>query len=372
MLAGLLGVRLLLLVGKTVPLPASYELMKAITNVEVTNDDQSGDGFQITFSIAKEKIPDYSLLLSGALEPFNRVIIAILLGAFPEVLMDGIITHRQLIPSEDLGKSTLVVTGKDVSVMLDLKEKNEKYENQPDFLIAMRLIVEYAQYGLIPQITPTTDVPVMLQRIPRQQETDLKFIRRLADRNGFVFYIEPVTVGVNTAYWGPENRLSFPQPALSINMGPSSNVNSLSFSQDNLAPVATEGSFVEPFLKTSIPIPQLPSLRIPPLALMPVQAKRTVLMRDTANQNPAQAAVNTLAAASRVPDAVTGQGELDFLRYGRVLRARKLVGVRGVGFSYDGIYYVHRVTHNITPGSYKQRFTLSREGTGSLLPALPA
>ena len=28
----------------------------------------------------------------------------------------------------------------------------------------------------------------------------------MAERNGFVFYIEPLTFGVNTAYWGPENR----------------------------------------------------------------------------------------------------------------------------------------------------------------------
>ena len=48
----------------------------------------------------------------------------------------------------------------------------------------------------------------MVQRIPRQQETDLAFMRRLAQRNGFVFYVEPVTFGVNRAYFGPEIRTS--------------------------------------------------------------------------------------------------------------------------------------------------------------------
>jgi len=45
--------------------------------------------------------------------------------------------------------------------------------------------------------------------------------------------------------------------------------------------------------------------------------------------------------------------------------------VRGVGFSYDGLYYVRRVTHSFQRGEYTQRFYLSREGTGSLLPLLP-
>jgi len=44
------------------------------------------------------------------------------------------------------------------------------------------------------------------------------------------------------------------------------------------------------------------------------------------------------------------------------------VGVRGVGSTYDGLYYVQSVTHRIRPGSYKQSFTLTREGVGSTVP----
>jgi hypothetical protein len=52
------------------------------------------------------------------------------------------------------------------------------------------------------------------------------------------------------------------------------------------------------------------------------------------------------------------------------LRARGLVGVRGAGFAYDGNYFVRSVTHDIARGSYTQSFTLSREGTGALLPVV--
>jgi hypothetical protein len=50
------------------------------------------------------------------------------------------------------------------------------------------------------------------------------------------------------------------------------------------------------------------------------------------------------------------------LRYGSVLRAHQLVGVRGAGSTYDGLYYVRTVTHNIKRGEFKQSFTLSRDG----------
>ena len=368
MLTSQLGIRLILMMGQTVPLPAPREALDAVTNVQVTNDAQSGDGFQITFGLSKNQPTDYSLLQSGALNPSTRVIIGLLLGASPEVLIDGIITHHQHAPSNEPGQSTLTVTGKDVSIMLDLEEKNAKYENQPDFLIVTQLIASYAQYGLVPQVTPTTDVPIMIQRIPGQHETDLKFIQRMGERNGFVFYIEPLTFGANTAYWGVENRLGLPQPRLTLGQGASTNLKSLHFSQDALAPVSASGTFVEPITKTAIPIPPLPSLRIPPLALSPTPAMRKVLMRDTSNQNPAQAATSALARTTNTPDAVTGEGEIDSVRYGSVLRARKLVNVRGAGLSYDGTYYVKRVTHTITRGDYKQSFAISREGTGALLP----
>ena len=70
------------------------------------------------------------------------------------------------------------------------------------------------------------------------------------------------------------------------------------------------------------------------------------------------------------PDAVTGTGKVETVRYGNILRARKLVGVRGAGFAYDGFYYVNRVTHNIARGQYSQSFSITREGTGALLPAV--
>jgi hypothetical protein len=265
------------------------------------------------------------------------------------------------------------VIGRDVSVMLDLEEKNESYPNQPDFLIVTRILATYGQYGLVPVPTPTTDVPIILQRVPRQQETDLRFLQRLALRNGFVFYIEPLTFGVNQAYFGPENRLGLPQPALSVDFGPSTNVKSLDFSNDGLAPVGTRGTFVEPLTKMAIPIPSLPSLRVPPLASSPVSARRTVQLRSSANQSPIQAALAAVSTVTTAPEAVRGEGEVDTVRYGSVLRARRLVGVRGVGRSYGGFYYVRRVTHTIERGQaprYTQRFTLSREGTGTLVPVV--
>ena len=51
-----------------------------------------------------------------------------------------------------------------------------------------------------------------------------------------------------------------------------------------------------------------------------------------------------LAEAAKSADTVTGKGSLDVVRYGRVLKPRQLVGVRGAGLAFDGLYYVSQVT----------------------------
>ena len=78
-----------------------------------------------------------------------------------------------------------------------------------------------------------------------------------------------------------------------------------------------------------------------------------------------------MAEAAKSADTVTGTGTLDVTRYGRVLKSRQLVGVRGVGPAFDGLHYVTQVRHTIKRGEYKQSFSLSRKGLISTLPVVP-
>ena len=87
--------------------------------------------------------------------------------------------------------------------------------------------------------------------------------------------------------------------------------------------------------------------------------------------SPMRASSAGLAEAATSQDAVSGTGSLDVLRYGRVLKARGLVGVRGAGVAYDGLYYVKSVTSKIKRGEFKQSFELTRNGLVSITPTVP-
>ena len=104
---------------------------------------------------------------------------------------------------------------------------------------------------------------------------------------------------------------------------------------------------------------------------MPTPIANLTVLKDTAKLIPMQAISRGLAEAAKSQDAVTGNGSLDVLRYGRVLKARGLVGVRGAGIAYDGLYYVQSVTSTLKRGEFKQSFKLTRNGLVSITPRVP-
>ena len=354
---------ILIYTGQFLPRPAPSCVIDGFLRAEITQDAQSGDGFQLTFSLTKNAIGEYTILQSGALDPFSRVVLAVEFGALPIILIDGIVTHHQIDTGKEAFGATLIVTGKDLSVMMDLTQQIKKYDNQPDSLIVTQLLARYARYKLTPMVMPTLDVPIMVCRTPWQTETDLACIKRLAQRNGYVFHITPLLPGVVRAYFGPESRAAAPQHAIALNLGGDTNVESIHFSHDAFAPMQVRGHYLDPLTKIVVPVPAPPFVAVPPLALKPTRARRQSFLARSAHLPMPNVTRQAMLAGQSSRDALTAEGELEPLRYGGVLKVRGLVGVRGAGLSYDGFYFVRKTTHKVERGKYLQSFTLCREGT---------
>jgi hypothetical protein len=371
MMIDLLGIQLLLQVGPTLPMPAPFPVMEALRSIEVTMSNSGRDGFQLTFAVGRDALIDSSLIASGLFEPPARVVITLAMGVLPEVLIDGVVTDLQYAPSPQAGESTLHVTGEDITLMMDLEDQSRTFELRPDFAIVLELLAPYmARYAIVPMVTPTTDVPLPTEYTPTQQGTDLAHIRYLAERNGFVFYVEPVLPGVSRAYWGPDAPAGLPQPA--INCDPSSyrpTEGPLQGRFDALGPSAPVVTITEPNTGVQIPITVPPLAAVPPTGRAAAPLRQTIA-RNTTGLSPVRAALEGVAAAARGNDPVRVTGEVDGVRYGAVLRSRRLVGVRGMGLTWDGFYTVEQVTHRIKIGEYKQSFTLKRGGFISPTPVV--
>jgi hypothetical protein len=361
-----LGIRLQLLLGAERLVPAPYEVAEALRQLEVQNNDGDRDGFQLTFSLGRRGVTqDYPLLRDGQLDPPARLTIVLIIQALPTVLINGIITHHEVVPNTKPGQSQLRIKGEDTGLLMDLQRKKVTFSKQSDQSIVNQILSLY-QKDLLAETSVTQEVPSEEERITSQQDTDLGFIKKLAERNGFRFYTEPTAFpGVSTAYWGPRDRTGQSgQRPLTTNMGPADNVKQLSFEYDALAAVTPEASTSDPVSKKSIPV-SVPGMLEGQLSSQPAKPLRTVALDNTAGLNPIQAGLRMRNAVAGGGDAARGSGQLDTVRYGAILRSRQKVKVRGAGDNQNGEYYVSQVTHNIQPGQCTQNFQLIRDGRGT-------
>jgi len=366
-------VRLSLQMGPVLPVTVPSAVLDALAEVEVTVHDTSNSGFQLTFSIDKQSPLQILFLLSGGAPLlFMRVVLTATVNGVPNVLIDGVITNNEISPGDKGSNSTLTITGKDLTALMDQSDwSGFPFPACPPEARVAIILAKYALFGVVPLIVPSImiDLPLPIEQIPAQQGTDLQYVRYLAEQVGYVFYLDPGPVpGMTKAYWGPQIKVGPVQPALSVDMDAYTNVETLHFrfNQDqNRIPIVYIYN-QETGVTIPIPIPPVTPLN-PPLGLIPplptnILADLRPLRDDLAKRSIPQAIMMGLAAAAQYSEVVTCEGSLDVTRYGRILQARQLVGVRGSGPAFDGLYYVKGVTHKIKRGEYKQNFTLTRNG----------
>jgi hypothetical protein len=262
-----------------------------------------------------------------------------------------------------------------LSIVMDVVDITTPFPAIPDVAKVYAILARYAALGIVPLVIPPI-IPIVklpTSKFEMQTTTDRAYLKQLARQNGYVFFVMPGPLpGQSTAYFGPDINVPVPQPALSINMDAHTNVDSLSFALDGLAKSIKVFTIQDPATK-KIPIPiPLPNINVfkPPLGVRLTPPSKIEINKDSSKLEPAEAAKKILAHLMNNSNAVSATGSLDVLRFGNVLKSRLLVGVRGAGLTYDGMYYVDSVTHDIKPGEYKQNFTLSRDGLISNTPVV--
>jgi hypothetical protein len=363
-------------------------VIDSVTELQVTQQSGQRGGFQLRLTYGKGGEVERDLMPGGFFAPATRFIFSLTIDGVSDVLMDGFVSRTDLSQSNEAGKATLTVTGSDATQLMDqidltgLPMPAMPYMAQVAFILA-----RYTPLGVIPVILPpvTFSVDNPLRKFRSQIGTDFAHVMMLARDVGYAFYVEPTPQeGVCTAYWGPDVAGFSPggaidglevQPALTVNMDQASNVDALSFNFDGLSKTLfyalyknSEGTGV------TVPIP------IPDIALNPplgpgfiMYAKNRALSYTRANDTPAGMAREDVAVlisrglglAAQSANVVAVSGSLDVARYGRLLKPRRLVSVRGAGPHHDGHYYVRNVSTTLKRGQIKQSFGLMRNAHGS-------
>jgi len=359
------GIQFSLMAGFINPEPVPLDVAQSLITAQVTQVTEGRSGFSLSFAFGKGS-PIRRRFEDGFFDPPRRMVLYATLNGTPQVLMDGVITRHEVAVSNDAGQSRLNVTGEDLSRMLDTVDLSWliKYPAMPIEGRVALILAKYIPLGMIPLIIPSVniDIPIPTSRIPSHIGTDLQYLNHVAKSVGYVFYIEPgPQPGRSIAYWGPEIKTGAPQAALIANSDAASNVDGLTFTFDGFSKTLHLLLIRPEELPVPIPIP-IPDVNplSPPLGRRSPIPLRVEPLSGVGHYNPAQAIMVGLAHAARSAEVISGSGALNVVRYGRVLKPRRLVEVRGAGLPHDGLYFVRSVTSQIKPGEFKQNFTLSR------------
>jgi phage protein D len=353
--------------------PVSADLLRATKEVEVDASLEAASSFRLRIAISETDDADWSVLREDVFKPLTAVQIRIQAGTVPQALINGYVANASVTWSDDGPGSTLEVSGMDATLLMNLEEKVKDWGSQSDGQIAQQIL---GDHKLTAQVTATS-APVIADPEGRtiQRGTDMRFLRRLAQRNGYECFVQPEPAsGADFGYFRPPQLTGAPVAVLTVRSS-RANVSGFTVRYDMTRPTSASAASLDARTKqqqsATASTASLQALgssaalgRLSPTPV--VQATDTGLVQTNDLRALAQAVVD------RSSWAVVAEG--DVAATVGILRPGGIVNVRGAGSLYDGSYYLTRVLHRISRGGYAQRFEARRNAlhtTGSETYAQP-
>jgi hypothetical protein len=344
--------------------PAPPPLVDAVQRIEIDSSIEEASVFRIRFGISKTEIGDWSILDLDPFRPFVPLGVRIQRGLRPpEAVINGYVTEHHVSYADEAGGSALDVTAMDATLLMNLQETVKPWPNLPDSAIAAAV---FGQHALVPRVDPSSPVLIEPEGTTIQRGTDIRFLRRLALRNGFDCYVQPEPFsGVDVGHFHARSLVGLPDAVLSVGLGTETNVHDFNLRYELAKPNAALATGLD--VPTKSPQPALaPAALQPPLGLEPTLLRQLppALVRpaDTGLPRTADLQKAVQAQVDRSAWAVAAEGTvgLDV----PVLRPGGLVSIRGAGRLYNGTYFLTRVRHTIAQGQYEQRFEARRNAVG--------
>ena len=378
------GVTYTVLIGLP-PLPLPPPLLNALQHIEVDTSSEVASAFRLRFALSRTDFGDWDLLMpqweETLFRPFTPVQIRVKVGIdIPKAIINGYITHQEVRYDDEGGGSTMEIAGMDATMLMNLQEKVIGWPMPDDGAVAAAV---FAQYGIVPLVSPTIPFRVDPTDTTMQRGTDIRFLRRLAQRNGFDCYVQPQPqTGVDFGYFGPPANLpGGHQAVLNVKMGAQTNVSEFKIRYEMARPAIAVAAGVDSMTRAPVATFSVaPVVTPPPLGGlypvgMPMGVQETTL-RATAGAHPPPMvlptetgqmslpglAVVTQAISNRASWAIFAEGTVG--ADAGVLYAGRTVNVRGAGLAYNGAYYVTRVRHVFDCGCYIQTFEARRNALG--------
>jgi phage protein D len=347
--------------------PAPPEVVKAVAHIEA--EEHLGMAGILRLHLGTALTEDGAQWLFVDDSPFERLAgiqLLVTLGTgLPVVLFDGVVVETEAAFTDEPGTSSVTVIAMDATARMNLDEKVREWPAMADSAIAAMI---FGESGLVPVVDDTQPVRTPVDTTVIQRDTDIRFLRHLAHRNGFDVFVRPGPVpGVVEGHFHRPAVDLPPQGVLSVNMAGATNMRDFAARHEMLRPARAATSDIDPRSLASQPAEAMTTdlTELGKTALLDGDGARSVLVSPLGLSQTGELQTLAQASANRSTWAVTVEGEVDTAIYGDVLRAAIPVLVRGAGTTHSGAYLVERVRHRIEGESYTQRCTLRRNAVSA-------
>ena len=340
---------------------APDELVASASSVEIVERVGQPTQYRLEYSLDIAD-GDFPLLKESKLGPGSELQVLVPTTDTTECLVKGPVYGQEIHFEQGGSGSSLVVTGSDSSIKMDREDKAVAWTDLTDSDAVSTIL---SQAGLTPDVESTTAGHMETKHTLIQRETDLAFVRRLARRNGSLFWLSCDDAGVETAHFKRPVLEGEATCDLVINLtDPRSNVTSLDISWDVERPTSTDSTELDLNTKSDISgaVQQSP---LTPLggsglnAIAPdVRSAHIAAPFDDSGDAQARSEATLIESSFFVRAA----GTTTLSALGKLVRSHTLVNLRGVGTRHSGLWFCSKVKHSIDQSEHTMDFELVRNG----------
>ena len=280
-------------------------------------------------------------------------------------LVKGPVTGQRIHFQHGVGGSYVEVEGADSTVRMARQAQAVIWSDLTDS-DAVTQILGSTPYSFNTDVAGTQASHSEDKHTLVQRDSDLEFVRRLARRNGFLFWVDCNSTGTETAHFKRPLTDSTPVANLDINIG-TNNLGNLDLQWDVERSTSVDAQELN-LNDKSIIDGSVDSSPLNPLGAESL-ADITGDVRSGHLHAPVDDAgdLSSRGSGALIESAwfvrATGQTSVNAL--GGVLRANTIVTLRGIGSRHSGKYYVAAVRHVIDTSAHHMEFELLRNGWGN-------
>ncbi|MFO1302113.1 MAG: hypothetical protein U1F54_00195 [Burkholderiales bacterium] len=274
-------------------------------------------------------------------------------------LVEGPVYAQRIHLPDGNGDAWVDVLGADGSAAMDRENKVAPWAGQTDSAVVESVIKDY---GFTPDVETTQTQHTEAKHALVQRGTDLALVRRLARRNGFLFWVtSDVQANLKQAHFKRAPVDGKPALELKLNIE-GSNVDAIDIEWDIERPTSSTAMQLDFSDKGDIDgaVDRSPLNPQGDTGLADITADKRVLHLVAPVDDQGDLRARGEAALIEAGFFVRAFATTNTDRLKGVLRAHTPVGVRGAGTRHSGTYFCARVVHSITEDAHTMSAELWR------------